>query len=83
MRKLLVVILECPALHIRRLVEFAVQSDGSLKAIDRSSFVCGERHSPVIAVELRLESSAIRRLFQPAEDVNPFLEAVRDDLADD
>jgi hypothetical protein len=82
MHKLLLII-ECPALHMRRLVEFAVQSDGSLKAIDRSSFVCGERHSPVVAVELRLESSAIRRLFQLAETINPFLAAVREELRDD
>jgi hypothetical protein len=46
MHKLLVII-ECLALHIRKLVEFAVQSDGGLKAIDPSSFGCGYRHSPV------------------------------------
>jgi hypothetical protein len=82
MHKLLL-ILECPALHIRQLVEFAVQSDGSLKAIDSNSFVVGHRSAPVVAVEMRLESSAIRRLFQPAEDINPFLAAVREDLRDD
>jgi hypothetical protein len=80
-RRTLTVKAEIPELGLRQTFVLSVGPNGDIKAEQLGCFVFGHPENPMVGVELQTDADKLRRLCR--EEIHPFVQATRDDLADD